>query len=95
MAPLARHLRNSTIAPEMLCRIRVTQSIDLLALKGRAVRISGAVSKMVDERHSGLRLGETLGMGVYNATRGFGGITARGLRMDKRMWATRSYASMI
>ena len=50
---------------------------------------------MVDERHSGLRLGETLGMGVYNATRGFGGITARGLRMDKRMWATRSYAPMI
>jgi MOSC domain-containing protein YiiM len=77
LAAIASHLGLETVAPEMLRRNLVTRGINLLALKGRAFRIGEAVLEMSGECHPCSRLEETLGIGGYNATRGFGGITAK------------------
>jgi len=66
-----------TLAPEVLRRNLVTRGINLLALKDRKLRIGDAVLEMTGECHPCSRLEETLGVGGYNATRGFGGITAK------------------
>jgi len=66
-----------TLAPEVLRRNLVTRGINLLALKDRKFRIGDAVLEMTGECHPCSRLEETLGVGGYNATRGFGGITAK------------------
>ena len=66
-----------TLAPEVLRRNLVTRGINLLALKDRKFRIGDAVLEMTGECHPCSRLEETLGVGGYNATRGFGGTTAK------------------
>jgi MOSC domain-containing protein YiiM len=77
LAAIASHLGLEPLAPELLRRNLVTCGINLLALKGRTFRIGEAVLEMSGECHPCSRLEETLGIGGYNATRGFGGITAR------------------
>ena len=77
LAAIASHLGVETLAPEVLRRNLVTRGINLLALKDRKFRIGDAVLEMTGECHPCSRLEETLGVGGYNATRGFGGITAR------------------
>jgi MOSC domain-containing protein YiiM len=77
LAAIASHLGLETLAPEVLRRNLVTRGINLLALKNRKFRIGDAVLEMTGECHPCSRLEETLGVGGYNATRGFGGITAK------------------
>ena len=77
LAAIASHLGRGTAAPEILRRNLVVRGINLLALKGRSFRIGNVVLEMTGECHPCSRLEETLGDGGYNATRGFGGITAR------------------
>lgn len=77
LAAIASHMGFADIAPEMLRRNLVVRGINLLALKGRTFRVGEAVLEMSGECHPCSRLEETLGVGGYNATRGFGGITAR------------------
>ncbi len=77
LVAIASHLGLETVAPEMLRRNLVTRGINLFALKGRKFRIGDAVLGMTCECHPCSRLEETLGVGGYNATRGFGGITAK------------------
>lgn len=77
LAAIASHLGVETLAPVLLRRNLVTRGINLLALKDRKFRIGDAVLEMTGECHPCSRLEETLGVGGYNATRGFGGITAR------------------
>ncbi|KQR76884.1 molybdenum cofactor sulfurase [Burkholderia sp. Leaf177] len=77
LAAIASHLGLETLAPECLRRNLVTRGINLLALKDRKFRIGDAVLEMTGECHPCSRLEETLGVGGYNATRGFGGITAK------------------
>ena len=77
LAAIASHLGVETLAPEVLRRNLVTRGINLLALKDRKFRIGDAVLEMTGECHPCSRLEETLGVGGYNATRGFGGTTAK------------------
>jgi MOSC domain-containing protein YiiM len=77
LAAIASHLGVETLAPEVLRRNLVTRGINLLALKDRQFRIGDAVLEMTGECHPCSRLQETLGVGGDNATRGFGGITAK------------------
>jgi len=77
LAAIASHLGLETLAPEVLRRNLVTRGINLLALKDRRFRVGDAVLEMTGECHPCSRLEETLGVGGYNATRGFGGITAK------------------
>jgi MOSC domain-containing protein YiiM len=77
LAAIASHLGLETLAPDVLRRNLVTRGINLLALKDRKFRIGDAVLEMTGECHPCSRLEETLGVGGYNATRGFGGITAK------------------
>jgi MOSC domain-containing protein YiiM len=77
LAAIASHLGLETLAPDVLRRNLVTRGINLLALKDRQFRIGDAVLEMTGECHPCSRLEETLGVGGYNATRGFGGITAK------------------
>jgi MOSC domain-containing protein YiiM len=77
LSAIASHLGLETLTPKFLRRNLVTRSINLLALKDRKFRIGEAVLEMTGECHPCSRLEETLGVGGYNATRGFGGITAR------------------
>ena len=77
LAAIASHLGLETLAPERLRRNLVTRGINLLALKDRKFRIGDALLEMTGECHPCSRLEETLGVGGYNATRGFGGMTAK------------------
>jgi MOSC domain-containing protein YiiM len=77
LAAIASHLGLETLAAELLRRNLVTRGINLLALKDRRFCIGDAVLEMSGQCHPCSRLEETLGVGGYNATRCFGGITAR------------------
>ena len=77
LAAIASHLGLETLAPVCLRRNLVTRGINLLALNDRKFRIGEAVLEMTGECHPCLRLEETLGMGGYNETRGFGGMPAK------------------
>jgi MOSC domain-containing protein YiiM len=55
----------------------MVEGINLLALKGRSVRIGEAVLEVTGECHPCSRMELALGVGGYNAMRGQGGLTAR------------------
>ncbi|ACC76200.1 MOSC domain-containing protein [Paraburkholderia phymatum] len=74
---IASHLGRSDVAALELRRNIVTEGINLVALKGRHFRIGEAVLQTTGECHPCSRMEDVLGMGGYNAVRGFGGITAR------------------
>ncbi len=74
---IADHLGLEAVAPERLRRNLLVSGINLLALKGRRIRIGGALLEWSGECHPCSRMEEELGPGGYNAVRGQGGITAR------------------
>jgi MOSC domain-containing protein YiiM len=77
LATIASHLGEETVWPQDLRRNIVTQGINLLALRERQFRVGEATLEATGECHPCSRMEETLGIGGYNAVRGFGGITAR------------------
>lgn len=77
LAAIASFLGRAAVEPELLRRNIVTRGINLRALKGRQVRIGGAVVETTGECHPCSRMEELLGPGGYNAVRGHGGFTAR------------------
>jgi MOSC domain-containing protein YiiM len=74
---IASHLGRADVSPLDLRRNLVTAGINLYALKERRFRVGDALLEATGECHPCSRLEETLGVGGYNAVRGFGGITAR------------------
>ena len=74
---IASHLGRSDVTAIDVRRNIVTQGINLMALKDRQFRIGDAVLQTTGECHPCSRMEEVLGVGGYNAVRGFGGITAR------------------
>jgi len=66
-----------SVTPEMLRRNIVVARLNLLALKGKVVRIGGAEIEITGACHPCSRMEEVLGEGGYNAVRGHGGVTAR------------------
>lgn len=77
LAAIASHLGRERVSPLDLRRNIVTSGINLLALKARRFRIGDAILETSGECHPCSRMEEILGIGGYNAVRGFGGITAR------------------
>ncbi len=77
LAAIARFLGRDGVAPLLLRRNIVVAGVNLLALKGRQVRIGDAVLEVTGECHPCSRMEEALGPGGYNAVRGQGGVTAR------------------
>lgn len=77
LAAIASHLGRESVSPLDLRRNIVTSGINLLALKARRFRIGDAILETSGECHPCSRMEEILGIGGYNAVRGFGGITAR------------------
>jgi MOSC domain-containing protein YiiM len=76
LAAIASFLGSATIAPELVRRNVVVRGINLLALKGRLVRLGTAVLEITGECHPCSRMEAALGPGGYNAMRGRGGVTA-------------------
>jgi MOSC domain-containing protein YiiM len=77
LAAIACHLGIEAVSPLDLRRNIVTSGINLHALKGRRFRIGNAWLEATGDCHPCSRMEEVLGIGGYNAVRGFGGITAR------------------
>jgi MOSC domain-containing protein YiiM len=77
LAAIASHLGRDVVRPDELRRNIVVRGINLLALKGRRLRIGDAVLETSGECHPCSRIEASLGTGGYNAARGLGGITAR------------------
>ena len=77
LAAIGAYLGQGAVAPERLRRNLVVVGLNLLALKGRRFRISGALLEWSGECHPCSRMEEEFGPGGYNAVRGHGGITAR------------------
>ena len=78
LAAVAAFARREEIGPEALRRNLVVSGLNLLALKGRRVRIGDdAVLELTGICHPCSRMEQTLGPGGYNAVRGHGGVTAR------------------
>ena len=77
LAAIASHLGRDAVAAESLRRNVVVRGLNLVALKGRRVRIGAALLEVSGECDPCSRMEEVLGVGGYNAMRGLGGITAR------------------
>jgi MOSC domain-containing protein YiiM len=77
LAAIAAFLGRAAVEPWQLRRNLVVAGVNLLALKGRRLRIGGAVLEWSGECHPCSRMEEAFGPGGYNAVRGHGGITAR------------------
>lgn len=80
LAAVASYLRKDHVDPSWVRRNIVTSGINLLALKGRRLRVGEAILEVTGECHPCSRMEENLGVGGYNAMRGIGGITARVLQ---------------
>ncbi|RAK56679.1 MOSC domain-containing protein [Phenylobacterium deserti] len=77
LAAIASFLGRAEVESELLRRNIVTRGVNLRALKGRRVRVGGAILETTGECHPCSRMEELLGPGGYNAVRGHGGFTAR------------------
>lgn len=77
LAAIAAHLGRDAVDPAELRRNLVTKGVNLLALKGRRLRVGEALLEITGECHPCSRMEEILGVGGYNAVRGLGGLTAR------------------
>lgn len=77
LAAIAEHLGLDRIEPARLRRNLVTHGINLLALKGRSVRLGTATLEITGPCDPCSRMEEEFGTGGYNAVRSHGGVTAR------------------
>jgi MOSC domain-containing protein YiiM len=77
IAAIASFLGKEDVPPELLRRNLVTRGINLIALKGRNIRIGTTVLEVTGECAPCSQMEANLGPGGYNAVRGRGGITAR------------------
>jgi MOSC domain-containing protein YiiM len=77
LAAVGSFLGRGPVDPGIARRNLVIEGANLLALKGRRLRVGGALLEWSGECHPCSRLEEALGPGGYNAFRGHGGITAR------------------
>jgi MOSC domain-containing protein YiiM len=74
---IASFLGKPDVSPELLRRNFVTRGINLIALKGRTVRIGPVVLEISGECAPCSQMEANLGPGGYSAVRGRGGLTAR------------------
>lgn len=75
---IGKLLGQGPIAPALTRRNLVVSGINLLALKGRAIRIGEEVElQITGDCHPCSRMEENLGNGGYSAMRGLGGLTAQ------------------
>ena len=74
---IASFLGLAQVPPEVLRRNVLVRGTNLLALKGRTMRLGMAVLEHSGECHPCSKMEAALGPGGYNAVRGHGGITAR------------------
>ncbi|WP_306133297.1 MOSC domain-containing protein [Roseivivax marinus] len=72
-AAIGAYLGRAPVAPEDLRRNLVIAGINLASLKGRAVRVGGAVLRITVVCAPCSRMEETFGPGGYAAVRGHGG----------------------
>lgn len=74
---VASFLGREAVSPGELRRNVVVRGLNLLALKGRRLRLGGALLEITGECQPCSRMEAILGEGGYNAVRGHGGVTAR------------------
>jgi MOSC domain-containing protein YiiM len=77
LSAIASYLGRGALDPALLRRNILVRGINLLALKGRRIRLGSAILEVTGECQPCSRMEEVLGQGGYNAMRGQGGITAR------------------
>lgn len=77
LAVIGSFLRQPPVDPAQLRRNLVIEGINLLALKGRTVRIGPASLAITGPCAPCSRMEEAFGTGGYSAVRGHGGVTAR------------------
>ena len=77
LAAIASYLGRDGLDPALLRRNILVRGINLLALKGRRIRLGTAILEITGECQPCSRMEEVLGPGGYNAMRGQGGMTAR------------------
>ncbi len=73
---IASFLGLASVSPLLLRRNIVTSGVNLVALKGRRLRVGDAVLEVTGECHPCSRMEAILGPGGYNAVRAHGGVTA-------------------
>ena len=78
--PVMAALCDGTVTPGALRRNLVVSGINLAALKGREVRVGGAVLRLTGPCAPCSRMEETLGRGGYSAVRHHGGWCAEVVR---------------
>ena len=74
---IAAYMGCKDVAPADLRRNLVVSGLNLIALRGRVVRLGTAVIEVTGPCAPCSRMEETLGHGGYAAVRGHGGVTAR------------------
>lgn len=75
---VGKMLGTDPIDPKLTRRNLVISGINLLALKGKAIRIGARVElEITGDCHPCSRMEDNLGDGGYSAMRGHGGVTAR------------------
>lgn len=74
---IGAYLHHEAIDPARLRRNLVIKGINLLALKGRTIKIGTATLTVTGPCAPCSRMEEVLGTGGYSAVRGHGGVTAR------------------
>ncbi len=77
LAAIGAFLGEGPVAPERLRRNVVVSGLNLLALRGRRLRLGTALLEVTGECHPCSRMERILGPGGYTAVRGHGGVTAR------------------
>lgn len=77
LAVIGAYLRDEAVDPAHLRRNLVVRGINLIALKGRSIKIGTATLAITGPCAPCSRMEEVLGTGGYSAVRGHGGVTAR------------------
>ena len=74
---IAQLARSTSVDPVRLRRNLVVSGINLIALRGRRIRVGDALLEIVGPCQPCSRMEEAIGEGGYAAMRGHGGMTAR------------------